>query len=196
MPNITLDEIKKLHKQAGVGIGEAKKALEAAKGDIQKAMDHLRKQGAKIAAKKAAREAHEGIIEAYIHGNGKIGVILELNCETDFVAKNKEFKNLAHDLAMHIAANNPQYVNPEDMDGKELAKETEIFKEQMKKQKKPAKIVEKILKGKIEKLKAEEALLSQQFLKNDKITVKQRIEETIGKVGENIKVNRFVRYKI
>ncbi len=196
MSKVDLDTIKKLRKTTGVGISEAKKALEATDGDLQKAIDHLRKQGSKIAAKKAGREAKEGLVEAYIHGNGKVGVLIELNCETDFVAKNDDFKALAHDIAMHIAANNPTYINPEDISEDDLEKEREIFKEQMKKEGKPEKIIEKIMKGKENKIKEEGALMSQPFIKNDKITVQERVEETIAKVGENIKINRFERYSI
>ncbi|MFH1029799.1 MAG: translation elongation factor Ts [bacterium] len=189
--------IVKLRNMTGAGMLDCKKALEETGGDIEKAIDYLRKKGEVKAAKKSAeRNASEGIIHAYIHGGGKVGVLLQLNCETDFVAKNEEFKNLAHNLAMHIAALNPSYVKPEDIPEGELEREKDIYNEQLKAEGKPKNIIDKILDGKVAKYYEEVCLLNQPYIKDDKKKVEQIIAEAIAKIGEKIEVARFVRYQI
>lgn len=189
--------IVKLRNMTGAGMLDCKKALEETGGDIEKAIDYLRKKGEVKAAKKSAeRNAREGIIHAYIHGGGKVGVLLQLNCETDFVAKNEEFKNLAHNLAMHIAALNPSYVKPEDIPEGELDREKDIYNEQLKAEGKPKNIIDKILDGKVAKYYEEVCFLNQPYIKDDKKKVEQIIAEAIAKIGEKIEVARFVRYQI
>lgn len=193
---ITAQQVKELRAKTGAGVVDAKEALQETDGDSEEAITLLQKKGAAIAAKKANRQANEGIIEAYIHNNNRVGVLLELNCETDFVAKNEEFKELAHDLAMHIAAMDPQIIHPEDLPTEELEKQKDIIKEQLKEEKKPDDILEKIIEGKLKKFADEQALLSQAFVKNPDQTVEERITEAIGKIGENIQVHQFARFDI
>lgn len=175
---------------------ECRNAIEEAEGDLDRAQEILRKSGALKVAKKAEREAHEGLVEAYIHSNGKIGVLLELNCETDFVARNQLFKTLAHDIAMHIAAMSPQYISSDEIPEEYLAGEKEIYRAQLANSGKPARIMEQIIEGKLKKYKEEISLLTQPFVKNQDVTVQDYINEYIAKLGENIKVGRFVRYAI
>lgn len=196
MATISTDLVKELRAMTGAGIIDTKKALEESNGNMEEAITILQKKGAKIAAKKAGRKASEGVIEAYIHCGGRIGVLLELNCETDFVAKNEKFKELAHDIAMHIAAMNPEAVRTEDIPNAQIEKQKEIFLAQLKEEKKPEAIMGKIIEGKIKKYKEERALLTQPFVKNQDITIAQRIEEAIGAIGENIQVKRFARFDI
>lgn len=188
--------IVKLRSLTGAGIVDCQKALQEGGGDFDKAVELLRKKGQKVAANKQERETKEGLIYAYIHGGGRVGVLLELLCETDFVARNDEFKQLAHDIALHIAAMNPLVVSPSDISAETLEKEREIYREQMKDEKKPAEILEKIIEGKLSKYYQEACLLSQQFVKDDSLTIQGLIERVIGKIGENIKVGRFSRYSL
>ena len=193
---IDLDLISKLRSQTGAGVVDCREALIEAKGDLDKAVAILRKKGAKIASKRAVKEASEGIIYAYIHANNKVGALVELNCETDFVAQNQEFKNLAHDLAMQIAAQSPLYVAPEDVPEEVLNKEKELYKEQLILEGKSEKMLDKIIEGKINKWQEEVCLLKQPFIKNEDITIEDLINEKIASLGEKIKVGGFCRKQI
>jgi elongation factor Ts len=188
--------IKQLRERTGLGILDCKKALEESKGDIEKAIEFLRKAGTIKAAKKAERETKEGLIDSYIHPGGRIGVLVKVNCETDFVARNEEFKNLVHDIAVQIAASDPQYLRPEDVPEEIKDKEREIFREQLKREGKPEAIIEKILEGKLQKMHSEICLTKQVFFKEEKITIEELIKQTISKLGENIQIAEFVRYKL
>lgn len=191
-----LNKVKELREKTGVSITQCKAAMEEAKGDIGKAVEILRKNGEKVADKKSVREIKSGLIETYIHGNGKIGVIMELGCETDFVAKNQEFKDLAHDIAMHIAATNPKYLKIEDVPDEVIKAEKDIYREQLKNSGKPDNIFEQIVEGKIKKYSEERSLLSQPFIKNSDITIEGLLRDKILKIGENIQIRRFARYEI
>ncbi len=193
---VTIEEIKKLRDRTGVGVTECKKALEESNGDIKKAMEILQKEGAKIADKKCNRVAKEGYIGSYIHSNGKIGALVEVNCETDFVARSSEFRELAHDLAMHIAALNPRYISYDQIDSQTIKNKKEEFLEEAKKENKPQDITEKIAEGKTKKYFEEVCLLTQPFVKDPSKTVKELITEKIAKIEENIKVSRFSRFEI
>jgi len=187
----------KLRDLTGAGMLDCKKALDETNGDIEKAIDYLRKKGdVKVSKKTAGRNAGEGIIHSYIHAGGAVGVLLQLNCETDFVARNEEFKSLAHDLAMHIAAASPLYVQAEDVPEEEIQREKEIYREQLKAEGKNDEIIEKIMEGKVQKYYGEVCLLNQPFIKDDKKTVKQAITEAIAKLGEKIQIVKFARYQI
>lgn len=175
---------------------DCKEALGKMDGDFKKALDYLKKQGVKIAGKKADREALEGIVEAYIHANSKIGVLLELGCETDFVAKNPEFKQLAHEISMQIAASNPKYIKPEDVSEKELENEKKVVMEMFKKENKPEEVIEKIAEGKMQKIREEMSLLKQPLVKDPKKTIEELLTEMIAKFGEKIEIRRFTRYEI
>jgi len=196
MMDITAEMVKELRERTGIGMMECKRSLEEAGGDQEKAIEILRKKGYARAADKADRAAHEGRIGSYIHTNGKIGVLVEVNCETDFVAKNEEFVELVKLIAMHIAAAAPKYVAPADVPAEILDKEREIIREQFKDSKKPAEIVEKIVEGKLTKFYEEFCLLEQTFIKDDKMKVRDLITQFISKFKENTKVSRFVRYQI
>lgn len=191
-----IEMIKSLRERTGAGIVDVKKALEEAKGDESKAIDILRKRGQDKALKKGERETHEGIVVSYVHGNGRVGVLLKLYCETDFVARNEEFQSLAHDLAMHIAALAPACIRPEDVADAVVAHEREIWKEQLKTEGKPEELVTKILAGKEKKFREESALLSQAFVKDQEKTVGDVLTEKIHKIGENIQIGSFVRYEV
>ena len=176
---------------------DCQKALEEASGDIEKAVEVLRKSGAIKAAKKAAeRQANDGLIHSYIHANGKVGVLLQLNCETDFVARNKEFKELAHDLALQIAAMNPLCLSSEDVPAEEMKKEKDIIVEQLKKEGKPDNVIEKIVEGKLGKYYCENCLLKMPFVKDDKVIIEDMIQDKVAKMGEKIEIARFVRFDI
>lgn len=192
---ITPKQVKELRERTGAGVMDCKKALTETNGDIEKAILLLREKGLAKAAKKAGRVAAEGIIDSYIHGNGRIGVLVEVNCETDFVAKNQEFKNLVKDIAMQIAASNPKYISKEDVPQEVIDKEKEILKIQAINEGKPEKIAEKIVEGRIEKFYEENCLLEQPFIKDPEIKVSQLIMEKISIIGENITVSRFARFE-
>jgi elongation factor Ts len=194
--DITADMVKELRERTGIGMMECKRALEEASGDQEKAIEILRKKGYARAAEKAERAALEGRIGAYIHTNGKIGVLVEINCETDFVAKNEEFQDLVKSVAMHIAAANPKYIAPADIPADILDKEREIVREQFKDSKKPAEIVEKIVEGKLTKFYEETCLLEQPYIRDDKMKVKDLLTQFISKFKENTKIGRFTRYQI
>jgi len=188
--------VKTLREMTGAGMLECKSALEEANGDLELAVEILRKKGVAKAAKKAGRETKEGLIHAYIHAGGRIGVLLELNCETDFVARNELFKELANEIALQIAAMKPQYVKREDVPREVVEKEGEIAREAAIAEGKPAHIAEKIAEGKLEKFYKEVCLYEQPYIKDDKKTIEELIKEYIAKIGENIQVRRFCRYEL
>jgi elongation factor Ts len=186
--------VKELREKTGAGMMDCKKALAEAGGDFAKAEDVLRKKGLSAAAKKSSRAATEGAVASYIHMGGKIGVLVEVNCETDFVARTEGFQTLVKDVAMQIAAVAPQWVRREDVPPEVVAKEIEIAKAQMRDQKKPEAILEKIAQGKVEKFYEQACLLDQPFVKDDKKKVKDVVTEAIAKIGENIQIRRFARF--
>ncbi|HMR55486.1 MAG TPA: translation elongation factor Ts [Candidatus Doudnabacteria bacterium] len=188
------DLIKELREQTGAGIMDVKEALDEAGGDNEKAIEILRKKGLAKQAKKADRAANEGIVESYIHGGGRIGVLVEVNCETDFVARTDDFKNLVKEIALHIAASNPLYISPEDVPAEVIEKEKEIYKEQS--AGKPDDVIEKMLEGKINKYLEEVCLLSQPYVKDQDKTIGELLGEATGKMGENIQVRRFSRFML
>ncbi len=192
-----LKQVSELRKKTGAGILDCQKALEESRGDEEKAIEILRKKGALKAAKKLAeRTASEGLIHAYVHANKKLGVLLEINCETDFVARNEDFQRLANELALQIAAMNPSYIKPADVPAEEIAKEKKLIAEELKAAGKPAGMIDKIVAGKLEKYYEEVCLLKQPYIKDDKVKVEKLIEEAIAKIGEKIEVGRFVRYEM
>lgn len=193
---ITAAMVKELRDATGAGVLEAKKALEGANGDFDKAVDTLREKGAARAAKRAGREAAEGVIEVYAHPGSRVGVMLELNCETDFVARNAQFQELAHDLALHIAASSPKYLNPEDVPQGELDRELDVLRNQALAEGKPADIVDKIVSGRVRKFYEEICLMEQLFVKDDKVKIKDLITDAIRVTGENIIIRRFARYEL
>ena len=193
---ITLDMIKELRATTGVGITDCKKALEASNGDYEKAVDFLRLKGMKKAAKRADRDASDGVIELYSHGDGRIGVILELNCETDFVARGEGFRKLAHEIALQIAAESPLFVNEEDIPAEVLEREAEIARKRFVEEGKPEKIIDKIVEGRLKKYKEEICLMQQKYIRDDSITVKDLIMDNIGALGENIVIRRFQRWEL
>lgn len=196
MAEITAQMVKELRASTGSGIMDCKKVLAEADGDMDKAIELLRKKGLAKAAKRAGRSTSEGIIYSYIHTGAKLGVLLEVNCESDFVAKTEDFANFAKDIAMHIAAANPAGLVPEDVDQSVIEKEREIYRAQMLAEGKPANIIDKIVDGKVEKFYKEVCLLSQQYIKDPQKTIEDVLKETIGKIGENIQIKRFVRFQI
>jgi len=193
---MSLEKIKSLRERTGLGIADIKKALEEAEGNEEKAIEILRKKGLKKALKKSEKNTQEGTIASYIHSNNQVGAIVKLLCETDFVARNEEFKTLASDIAMHIVAMNPRYLRVEDVPEKIIEAEKEIWLDQLKAEKKPAEIIPKIIFGKELKFKQEISLLSQSFVKNPEQTVENLIAEKIAKMGENIRVGSFWRTEL
>jgi len=194
--NITAEMVKELRERTGRGIVDCKKALIESNGDMEKAIEYLRQKGLATAAKKSGRIAAEGIVDAYIHGGGRIGVLVEVNIETDFAAKNEEFRSFVKDIAMQIAASNPQYVKREDIPQEVIDREKEILMAQAMNEGKPANIAEKMVAGRIEKFFKEVCLLEQPFIKDPDKTVKDILNEKIAKIGENISIRRFVRYEM
>jgi elongation factor Ts len=192
---ISIEMVKDLRQQTGAGVLDCRNALEEAEGDVKAALYLLREKGLAIAARKADRQADEGLVEAYIHAGGKLGVLVELNCESDFVARTEDFRELAHDLAMQVAAADPQYVAPEDVPGDVLEQEREDQREKLG-QDKPEEVVERILEGKLHKYYSEVCLLAQPFIKDEGVAVQDLIASKIAKLGENIKVRRFVRFEL
>ena len=193
---ITASLVNELRQKTGAGMMDCKKALEESAGDLEKAVEVLRKKGLSAAAKKAGRIATEGAIGSYIHMGGKIGVLLEINCETDFVSQNDIFQSLVKDISLHIAANKPQYVLPEEIPADVLAKEKEIARDQALQSGKPAAVADKIVEGKILKYYDEVCLMNQAYLKDPEKKVSTIIQEMVAKIGENIKVRRFVRWEL
>ena len=193
---ITATLVKELRDMTGAGMMDAKKALVETDGNIDKAVDLLREKGLAAAAKKAGRVAAEGLVEAYIHGGGRIGILVEVNCETDFVAKTDAFKELVQDIAMHIAATNPSYLKREEVPTAELEHEQAVLAEQARNEGKPEKIIEKMVAGRIEKYYKEVCLMEQTFVKDPDKTISDLITESIAKIGENISIRRFTRYQL
>lgn len=193
---VTTAMIKELREATGAGVLEVKKALEAAGGDAEKALNTLREKGAIRAAKRAERVAREGVVEVYAHPGNRVGVMLELNCETDFVGRNERFVELAHDLALQIAAMQPKYVSREDIPEDKIEALTEAYRQDAADQGKPADVVDKIVSGRLEKYYGEVCLLEQEFVKDDEVKVQQLVTDLIGVLGENIVVRRFVRYEL
>lgn len=193
---ISTEMVKELREATGAGVMEAKKALEATDGDFDKAAASLRAKGAAQAAERADREASEGVVEVYSHPGARVGVILELNSETDFVARNELFQNLAHDLVLHVAAMQPLYVSPEDVPQEELDRAADAWKADALEEGKPPEIAEKIVSGRINNFYEEVCLMEQPFVKDDSVKVKDLITEAIRTLGENIVVRRFARYEL
>ena len=193
---VTIDQIKQLREETGVSPTEIKKALEQSNGNVEKAKELLRILGKTVLNKKTSREARQGIVEAYIHPNSKTGVLLDIRCESDFVAKSPEFKALAHEICLQIAAMKPLYVSEDNIPEEVTDGEIKIYKEQTAGSGKPEKIVSQIVEGKLKKYKQEISLLSQLWIKDDTKTVKNLVEEAVAKIGENIEVKRFTRYEI
>ena len=196
MAEVTAAMVKELREATGSGIMDCKRVLADADGDLEKAIELLRKKGLAKAAKRAGRSTSEGIIYSYIHTGAKLGVLLEVNCESDFVAKTEDFNEFAKNIAMHIAAANPAGLNPEDVDAAVVEKEREIYRAQMLEEGKPENIIDKIVEGKVEKFYKDSCLMSQQYVKDPQITISDLLKETIGKIGENIQIKRFVRFQI
>lgn len=194
--SVDMKLVKKLREQTGVGIMECKKAINEAGNDFEKAVELLRKKGHEKAKSKASRATNQGAMGSYIHSNYRIGVLLELGCETDFVAKNEDFLNLNKEICMQIAAMSPKYISPEHIPADVLEKEKEIYREQMKNSGKPDNIIEKIIEGKLSKYYSEVCLLNQAYFKDDSKSIENLIAEMIHKLGENITVKRFVRYQV
>lgn len=193
---LNIDDIKKLREETGASPVEIKKALTEANGDFQKTKEILQAWGKKIASKKEAKEAHDGMIDFYIHPNAKTGVLLDIRCETDFVAKSPEFKQLAHEICLHIAAVKPLYVNETDIPTELLDAETQMYRSQVADSGKPEDIIMQIVEGKLKKYKESVSLLAQPWVKDDTKTIKMLIEETVAKVGERVEVKRFSRFEI
>lgn len=188
--------VKQLRDKTGAGFMDCKKALLECEGDFEKSVDHLRAKGLALAARKAEREASEGLVGAYIHGGNKIGVLLEVNCETDFVARTDEFQALVKDLSMQVAAASPRYVRREDVDEEELEREKAIYRQQASDLNKPEPVLEKIVAGKMERFYEEACLMEQAFIKEPARRVKDLIQDSVARLGENIRVRRFVRYSV
>ncbi|MBO8153302.1 translation elongation factor Ts [Thermovirga sp.] len=193
---IDMDAVKELRHRSGAGVLDCKKALQECDGDIDKAVDYLREKGLAKAAKKAGRTASEGVVFSYIHTNGKIGTLIELNCETDFVARTDEFKELGKEIAMHIAAAAPLYISVDDIPAEDLKREKEIYKAQALEEGKPEHIVEKIAEGRLAKFYEETCLLEQKYIRDPEKKIKDLIIEKIAILGENIVVRRFARFSI
>jgi len=196
MANISAAMVKQLREKTGAGMMDCKNALSEVKGDIEKAIELLRKKGLATARKRAGRALDEGIIQSYIHMNGKLGVLVEVNCETDFVAKNEDFQNFTKNIAMHIAATNPLGIAPEDISQDIIEKEKEIYRAQALDMGKPENVVDKIVEGKLKKFYEENCLLNQTYVRDTDMSVADLLNEMIAKIGENISIKRFVRYQV
>jgi len=188
--------VKDLRTKTGAGMMDCKEALTAAAGDVEKAIEYLRKKGMSAATKRSSKAAKEGVVASYIHMGGRIGVMVEVNCETDFVAKTEDFQQMAKDIAMHVAASNPLFLKPEEIPPKVMEREKEIYRSQALAEKKPEKIWERIIEGKLKKYYEEVCLLQQKFIKNTDITVETLVSNMIAKTGENIMVRRFARFQL
>src|SRR5580700_6411508 len=196
MANISAAQVKDLREKTGAPMMDCKKALTEANGDVEKAIVILRKRGAAVAQQKAARTTSEGSVAHYIHAGGKIGVIVEVNCESDFVARTEAFQQLCHDIAMHIAAVDPRYLRREEVTPEMLAKERDIYREQAKATGKPEAVIERIVTGKMEKFYEENCLYEQHYIKDESVTIGEKITQAIANLGENVAVRRFVRFKV
>ena len=195
-PNIPAQLVKQLRERTGAGFAACREALIEAQGNLELAIDILRKKGQAAAAKKAQRATSEGLVGSYIHAGGKIGVLVEVNCESDFVARTEDFQRLCHDVAMHIAALDPRFLRREEVTQEILDREREIYKDQAKQTGKPEPVIEKIVSGKMEKFYEENCLYEQHFIKDEGVTIKELVDQAIAKVGENIAVRRFSRFKV
>ena len=196
MANISAEQVKQLRDKTGAGMMECKAALTEANGNIDEAMTLLRKRGLAQAAKRAGRTTAQGTIGTYIHMGGKIGVLVEVNCESDFVARTDDFNNLVKEVAMHIAAANPRWVRREDVPAEEVEKEKAIYRGQMEKENKPANVMEKIIEGKLGSFYSQFVLLDQPFIRDDKQTISQLVAQASAKTGENIQISRFMRFRV
>ena len=194
--NITSQMVKDLRDKTGAGMMDCKKALSENDGDMEKAIDFLRQKGLAVAAKRAGRATSEGVVESYIHAGGKLGVMVELNCETDFVAKTDDFREFARDVAMHVAAANPVSLSRDDVPAEIVERERQIYVQQALDSGKPENIVEKMVAGKIDRFLSEICLLEQQFVKNPEKSIQDMLTELIGKMGENVSIRRFVRFQV
>ncbi len=194
--NITSQMVKELRDKTNAGMMDCKKALTDTDGDMEKAVDLLRQKGLAVAAKRAGRETKEGVVECYIHAGGKLGVMVEVGCETDFVAKTDDFKAFAKNIAMHVAAANPVAVNREEVPSDVLQREKDIYVNQAQESGKPAQIIEKIVGGKVEKYLAEICLLEQKYVKNPDLSIQDLLNELVAKMGENISIKKFARFQI
>ena len=192
----TIEKIKQLREETAAGMMDVKRALDESDGDVEGARRVLRERGQAIAAKKSARETHEGLIEAYVHFNGRVGVLVEVNCETDFVARTPEFKECARNVALHVASMNPLTVSPADISQEALDEEREIAEKQAAEMDKPAEITARVVEGRMKKFVSEKTLLTQPYVKEPEKTVGELLQETIQRVGENIVIRRFVRYEL
>jgi elongation factor Ts len=196
MGTISASMVKQLREQTGAGMMDCKEALTECDGDMEKAVDFLRKKGLAKAAKRAGRETAEGIIDSYIHMGGKIGVMVEVNCESDFVAKTDDFKAFARNLALHIAATNPAGIEPEDVSPELIERERQVYRDQVLEMGEPANMVDKIVEGKIKKFFQDVCLMNQAYVKDPNITIRDYMNETVAKIGESIRVRRFVRFQL
>jgi elongation factor Ts len=196
MSEITAAMVKQLRDKTGSGMMDCKKALAENSGDMEKAIDFLRKKGLATAAKRAGRATTEGVVQPYVHTGGKLGVMVEVNCETDFVAKSEDFQEFAKNVAMHIAATSPIGISPEDVPAETLAREKDIYMDQARQTGKPENVIEKIVEGKMNKFLKENCLMNQAYVRNPDITIADLLNELIAKIGENISIKRFVRFQI
>jgi elongation factor Ts len=194
--DISMEQVKDLRQRTGAGVMDCRMALQEAKGDVEVAIDCLRRKGLATAAKKAGRIATDGLVSSYIHAGGKIGVLVEVNCETDFVARTEDFQNFVKNMAMQIAAANPQYIRREEVPPEILEKEREIYRTQALESGKPEKVIGKIIEGKLERFYSETCLLEQTYIKDSEMTVKDVLDAMIGKVGENMAIRRFARFQL
>ena len=196
MPDVDIKQIKKLREETGLGMLDCKEALEETQGDFKKAITVLEKRGKVIAERRGGRKTGQGRVEAYVHGGGKIGVLVELRSETDFVAKSKEFIKLAHEIAMQVTAMGPKYLSRDDIPGEMLEEKKKIYQEQFKNENKPPEIIDKIVNGKLEEFYSQVCLLDQPYIRDDKKKIKDLIDEARARFGENICIERFVRFEI
>jgi elongation factor Ts len=193
---ISVELVKELRQRTGAGVVDCKKALQEAKGNMDAAIDYLRRKGLATAAKKAGRIATDGLVSSYIHAGGKMGVLVEINCETDFVAKTEDFQSFVKNIAMHIAATNPQYIRREEVPEGVLEKERDIYRTQALDAGKPQKVIDKIVEGKMERFYSEVCLLEQTYVRDSDLTIKELLEVLIAKIGENITIRRFTRFQL
>jgi elongation factor Ts len=194
--SVSMAQVKELRERTGAGVVDCQKALTESGGNVEKAIDYLREKGLAAAAKRAGRAAAQGVVGSYIHGGGKIGVLVEVNCETDFVARTEEFQRLVKDIAMQVAAANPRYVRRDEVPGAEKEREREIYRVQTLQSGKPAAVVDRIVEGKLEKFYSDTCLLEQPFIREPGKTVEQLIKEVVARTGENVVVRRFARFQI
>lgn len=193
---ISIESVKDLRQRTGAGVIDCKTALQEAKGNMEAAIDYLRRKGLATAAKKAGRIATDGLVSSYIHAGGKMGVLVEINCETDFVAKTEDFQTFVKNIAMHIAAANPQYIRREEIPEEVLERERAIYRTQALEAGKPQKVIDKIVEGKVERFYSEVCLLEQTYVKDADLTIKELLDAIIGKIGENISIRRFARFQL